>query len=98
MKNVFNNKTMGIVAVKMMFFLFAVVVIWCAFFTGRAYAAIKNPDMLYRAKCASCHRVYPPKDYTYKKFQEQIAKYGKALSDDERGAISEYLKANAKHE
>lgn len=63
-----------------------------------AGAAEKNQDLLYRAKCASCHRVYPPQKYTYQKFQNYVARYGKSLTDEERRRLLEYLKENAKQE
>jgi len=64
----------------------------------QADAAAKNQDLLYRAKCAACHKVYPPQKYTYQKFQIYVTRYGKALSDEERRKLLDYLKENAKKE
>ena len=61
-------------------------------------AGARDPDLLYRAKCAACHRVYPPQKYTYQKLQAYVTKYGKGLSDEERQRLLEYLKENAKQE
>ena len=61
-------------------------------------AEARDPDLLYRAKCAACHRVYPPQKYTYQKLQAYVTKYGKGLSDEERQRLLEYLKENAKQE
>ncbi len=58
----------------------------------------QDPDLLYRAKCTACHRIYPPLKYTYQKFQDYVARYGRGLSDEERRRLLEYLKENAKQE
>lgn len=65
---------------------------------GEALAAGRDPDLLYRAKCAACHRVYPPRNYTYQKYLDYVAKYGKGMSHEERRELLEYLKENAKQE
>lgn len=57
-----------------------------------------TPGSLYRVKCAACHRIYPPENYTYQKLQSYATKYGKGLSVDERQRLLEYLKDNAKQE
>lgn len=59
-------------------------------------ADAKSSDTLYRAKCASCHRVYPPGNYTYEKFETYVARYGKGLEPEERGRLLDYLKESSK--
>lgn len=61
-------------------------------------AEARDPDLLYRAKCTACHRLYPPRNYTYQKWEAYVARYGKGLSDEERQRLLEYLKENAKQE
>lgn len=67
-------------------------------FNSCSEAAAQDGDSLYRAKCAACHKVYPPQKYTYQKFETYVARYGKALSEEERQRLLGYLKENAKSE
>lgn len=62
------------------------------------FAEAQDPDLLYRAKCTACHRLYPPRKFTYQKFEAYITKYGKNLSDEERQGLLDYLKENAKQQ
>lgn len=55
---------------------------------------LKESERLYRSKCASCHRLLPPKKYSDEKWEEYVIKYGKKLKEEEREKILEYLKAN----
>lgn len=59
-------------------------------------AAKKKPlsesERLYRSKCASCHRLLPPKKYSDEKWEEYVIKYGKKLKEEEKQRILEYLK------
>ena len=66
--------------------------------TKQVDAEARDSDLLYRAKCTACHRLYPPQNYTYQKFQAYVTKYGRGLSDEERQRLLEYLKENAKQE
>lgn len=51
---------------------------------------------LYSAKCASCHRLLPPKDYTADVWQVYVVKYGKQMTESQRQEILDYLSKNAK--
>ncbi|MDP3788974.1 MAG: cytochrome c [Candidatus Omnitrophota bacterium] len=68
----------------------------CMAAAKQADAEERDPDLLYRAKCTACHRVYPPRKYTYQKLETYVTRYGKGLSDEERRRLLEYLKENAK--
>lgn len=70
----------------------------CIYTVKPAAAATQNADLLYRSKCAACHRVYPPEKYTYRTLQSRVATYGKKLGDEERRRLLKYLKENAKQE
>lgn len=63
-----------------------------------ALAAEKRPltegERLYRSKCASCHRLLPPKKYSDEKWEEYVIKYGKKIKEEERQKILEYLKGS----
>lgn len=75
------------------------IIFFCCLYAGKEISAEdQDADLLYRAKCASCHRVYTTKKYTYQKFQAYIIKYGRGLNDEERRRLLEYLKENAKQE
>ena len=76
-----------------MMFLFG-----CIAATKQLNAEAQDTDLLYRAKCTACHRLYPPQNYTYQKSQAYVARYGKGLSDEERQRLLEYLKENAKQD
>ncbi len=78
---------------KLIIFLFG-----CMLAIKQTYAETQDADLLYRAKCAACHRVYPPEKHAYQKFQTYITKYGRGLSDEERRRLLKYLKENAKQE
>lgn len=51
---------------------------------------------LYSAKCASCHRLLPPEDYTADVWREYVVKYGKQATEAQRQEILDYLSRNAK--
>jgi len=72
--------------------------IGCVATTKQLYAEARDPDLLYRAKCTACHRLYPPQNYTYQEFQTYVTRYGKGLNDEERQRLLDYLKENAKQE
>ena len=61
-------------------------------------AAARDKDLLYRAKCTACHRLYQPQKHTYQKLQTYVIRYGKGLSDEERRRLLDYLKESAKQE
>ena len=82
---------MKIVVLVFVMFLFG-----CMAATKQVNAEARDPDLLYRAKCTACHRLYPPRNYTYQKSQAYVARYGRGLSDEERRRLLEYLKENAK--
>jgi len=86
------------ITVRVIVLGFAMLLFGCMAATKPAFAEERNPDLLYRTKCTACHRVYPPRNYTYQKLQIYVARYGKGFSDEERRSILEYLKENAKQE
>lgn len=67
-------------------------------FSSVAFAAKKSPmtegERLYRRKCASCHRLLPPKKYSDEKWEEYVIKYGKKIKEQDKQKILEYLKEN----
>ncbi len=66
----------------------------CVFFyfdLSWAKEDFKEGDKLYRSKCASCHRLLPPKDHPLEKWQKYVEKYGKKLKEDEKKKILQYL-------
>ena len=83
---------------KVVVFVSIIILFGCMTATKQLYAEARDPDLLYRAKCTACHRVYPPRNYTYQKFQVYITRYGGGLSDEERQRLLDYLKENAKQE
>ncbi len=94
---IFNNKYERRVVRLRVSVLACVMLFFCRMYAAKeAYAQAQDPDLLYRAKCTSCHRLYPPQKHTYQKFQAYVIRYGKGLSDEERRRILEYLKENAK--
>ena len=50
---------------------------------------------LYSAKCASCHNLLPPEDYTYQEWRYYVDKYGKKMSDLEKQQVLNYLEKRA---
>lgn len=74
------------------------ILLGCMYTAKQATAATQDEDLLYRAKCAACHRVYPPKKYTYQTLREHVTTYGKGLGGEERRRLLEYLRKNAKQE
>lgn len=84
--------------VKLVVLISAMFLIGCVATTKQVNAQAQDTDLLYRAKCTACHRLYPAQNYTYQKFQIYVARYGRGLSDEERQRLLEYLKENAKQE
>ena len=84
---------MGMIALALVMFLAG-----CTATTRPINTETQGPDLLYRAKCAVCHRLYPPENHTYQKFQAYVTKYGKGLNAEERQRLLGYLKENAKQE
>lgn len=83
---------------KAVVLVFAMLLFGCMNMTKQVNAVTRDPDLLYRAKCTACHRLYPLQNYVYQKLQIYVARYGKGFSDEERQSILEYLKENAKQE
>ncbi|NIP24063.1 MAG: hypothetical protein GWN67_10720 [Phycisphaerae bacterium] len=48
-------------------------------------------EMLYRAKCSSCHSVIATSSYDRQEWRLYIDKYGKKMTDDEKRIVLEYL-------
>lgn len=78
--------------------MFIMLLAGCTAATKQVGTETRSPDSLYRRKCAVCHRLYPPRNHAYSKFQAYVAKYGKGLNAEERQRLLEYLKENAKQE
>ena len=50
---------------------------------------------LYASKCASCHRLLPPQDYTAEQWRHYVDKYGEKLSSEQKQVILDYLRPRA---
>lgn len=50
---------------------------------------------LYSAKCASCHRLLPPEDYSAQTWKQYVDKYGKAMTASQKQRLLNYLTASA---
>lgn len=48
-------------------------------------------EMLYRAKCSSCHNVIAASRYDREEWRLYIDKYGKKMTDEEKRIVLEYL-------
>ena len=46
---------------------------------------------LYRAKCTSCHRLYPSNNYTYDELKLYIEQFGEGLDRKEQDLLLEYF-------
>jgi hypothetical protein len=58
----------------------------------RAISREMSPgEMLYRAKCSSCHNVIAASRYNREEWCLYIDKYGKKMVDDEKSMVLEYL-------
>ena len=56
---------------------------------------VSSEKTLYSAKCASCHRLLPPEDYTTDVWQDYVVKYGKQMTEFQRQELLNYLQKNA---
>ena len=54
-----------------------------------------SAPLLYSAKCASCHRLLPPEDYSAQTWRHYVDKYGKKLTDVQKQQMLDYLIVNA---
>jgi cytochrome c5 len=50
-------------------------------------------EMLYRAKCLSCHSVIAPGDHDEEEWRLYVDKYGKKMTDEEKRIVLGYLVA-----
>jgi hypothetical protein len=50
---------------------------------------------LYSAKCASCHRLLPPQDYTSDQWRLYVDKYGKKMTQLQKQTVLDYLESQA---
>jgi len=50
-------------------------------------------EKLYRARCASCHRLIDPKSQTDDEWPEYVEQYGKKLNTADQALILSYLQA-----
>lgn len=57
---------------------------------------VQAGQILYSAKCASCHRLLPAENYTAEVWQEYVIKYGKQATEQQRQQILYHLQQNAK--
>lgn len=78
--------------------VFIILLSGCMTMTKQVNTATRSPDLLYRVKCAACHRLYQPQNHSYQKLQTYVTEYGRGLSTEERQRLLEYLKENAKQE
>ncbi len=63
-----------------------------------AQAGAGGAERLYKSRCSSCHRAYPPSSRDRATWTQLLAKMAPRakLSDAEREEISAYLQASAK--
>lgn len=54
-------------------------------------AKMSDSEMLYRAKCSSCHNIIAPNKYNEEQWHIYIDKYGQKMTDEEKQAVLEYL-------
>ncbi len=52
---------------------------------------MSDSEMLYRAKCSSCHNVIAANRYDQEKWSLYIDEYGKKMTNDEKRIVLEYL-------
>ena len=52
---------------------------------------MSDGEILYRAKCSSCHNIIAPSRYDKEKWHLYIDKYGQKMTDGEKELLLEYL-------
>lgn len=63
--------------------------------SGQLHSTNMSPaEKLYRARCASCHRLRKPESQTDDEWVVYVDKYGKKLNENEKNLILQYLQAN----
>ena len=61
---------------------------------GQLHSNRMSPgEKLYRARCASCHRLIGPKSHTNDEWVGYVEQYGKKLSVEEKALMLAYLQA-----
>lgn len=78
--------------------VFIILLSGCMAKTKQVNTVTPSRDLLYRVKCAACHRLYQPQNYLYQELQPYVIKYGRGLSAEDRQRLFEHLKENAKQE
>jgi mono/diheme cytochrome c family protein len=66
----------------------------CESGSGLSSSQMSPGEKLYRAKCASCHRLRDPKTQTDDEWPEYVEEYGKKLRAEDKALITSYLQAN----
>jgi cytochrome c5 len=52
---------------------------------------MSDGEMLYRAKCSSCHNIIEPNRYNNETWQKYVDEYGKKMTIEEKQLVLQYL-------
>ncbi len=52
---------------------------------------MSDSEILYRAKCSSCHNIIAPASFGKEKWHLYIDKYGQKMTDEEKRMVLQYL-------
>ncbi len=87
-----GNKALVHIRKKLLFCVFGAVCL-LIFVYGCAMMAkpMSDGEVLYRAKCSSCHNIIAPSSYGKEDWQLYLDKYGEKMTNQEKRAILEYL-------
>lgn len=77
---------------KLLFWLFGAVGMSILVY-GCQRMAVKMSDgeILYRAKCSSCHNIIAPSRYNKEKWYLHVDKYGQKMTAEEKRTLLQYL-------
>jgi hypothetical protein len=77
---------------KLLFLLFGTVGLLVLVYGCQEMAVkMSGGEMLYRAKCSSCHKLIAPWRFEKEKRHRYVDKYGKKMTDEEKRVVLEYL-------
>ena len=82
----------GVTGILLQSYLF---ICGCSTSANSGDSADSPAETLYNAKCASCHRLLPPQDYTSYQWRLYVDKYGKKMTEPEKKTVLNYLETRA---
>ena len=67
----------------------------CSTAPERGSSTDQSDQLLYSAKCGSCHYLISPQEHDIETWVHYVHKYGKQMTDEEKQQVIDYLESKA---